>query len=409
MEAAILPRLAASLLTRALDVSPVVVLTGGRQTGKSTLVQTLPALQGRAYATLDDLLVRGQAESEPDDLVLRAPLLTLDEVQRAPALILAIKRAVDRQRPRQRGRFVLTGSANLLLMKRVSETLAGRATYVTLWPLTRRERFGAGRAGIWGSFFDLPAKDWHDLVQSEQVPAEDWREAARIGGYPTPAHELTGHEARSIWFGGYVQTYLERDLRDLAAVDSLVDFRRFMRAAALRVGSLLNQAEIGRDAAIPRSSIHRYINLLETSYQVVRLEPYSVNRTKRLIKTPKLYWADPGLALFLSGEEPGGKHLENLVLADLIAWRDGQFVKPEILYWRTVSDQEVDFVIERGHKLLPIEVKATARPSHHDVRHLKAFCEEYGSKVVGAVLLHTGNDAFWLGKDILAAPWWRVV
>jgi len=136
----------------------------------------------------------------------------------------------------------------------------------------------------------------------------------RRGGYPTPAVELPDDEAREVWFDGYVRTYLERDLQDLASIDNLLDFRRLMRAACLRIGNLVHQTDLSRDTRIPRPTVHRYLNLLETSYQLVRLQPYGVNRTKRLIKSPKLYWSDPGLALHLSGaEEPAGSHLENLV------------------------------------------------------------------------------------------------
>jgi predicted AAA+ superfamily ATPase len=410
METSILPRLAADPLQQALGVSPVVVLTGSRQTGKSTLVRMLPSLQDRPYWTLDDIQIRSQAKSDPNSLVSRAPSLTLDEVQREPDLILAIKRAIDERHPRKPGQFLLTGSANLLLMKRISETLAGRATYVTLWPLTRRERLGLGSAGIWSLLFDRPQADWYELVRTGKAIKEDWREVARLGGYPAPSHQLSTNDQRKIWLSGYVQTYLERDLQDLAAIENLVDFQRFMRIAALRTGNLLNQADIGRDAGIPRPTIHRYLNLLETSYQIVRLESYGVNRTKRLIKTPKLFWADTAMALFVAGlDEPTGAHFESMVLSDLIAWRDSQFSKPQILYWRTASDQEVDFVIEHNGKLLAVEVKSTSRPSHADTLHLQAFREEYGKQVAGALLLHTGDEVSWIGKGILATPWWRVL
>ena len=235
-----LRRYAAGLLRRALDVSPVVVLMGARQTGKSTLVRSEPFLADRLYLTLDDLAVRERAVSAPDDLVRSAPRLTLDEVQRHPDLILAIKRAVDGDRPRRPGRFVLTGSANLLLMQRISETLAGRATYVNLWPLTRREKLGRGSVGIWTDLLATPVAEWYELVRSARVKAGDWRAEARLGGYPTPATELASAEERTVWFDGYVRTYLERDLQDLAAIDNLVDFRRLMRAACLRLGSLVN-------------------------------------------------------------------------------------------------------------------------------------------------------------------------
>lgn len=294
-----LPRLAATPLHQALEVMPVVVLTGGGQTAKSTLVQTLPELADRMCLTLDDLDVRGQAQTNPDELLGRAPLLMLDEVKREPGIFMAIKRRVDRQRPRQPDRFVLTGSANLLLMRTIAGSLAGRASYVSLWPLTRRERLGQGHAGIRSRFFDTPLRDWPERVGAEVVPKaevvpvvpkEEWQTSVRLGGYPVPAHELKTAQKRRVWFGGYAQTYLERDLQELASINSLADFQRFVRAASLRIGNLINHAEIGRDSGIPRPTIQLYMNLLETSYQIIRVEPYSVNRTKQLIKTAKLYW-----------------------------------------------------------------------------------------------------------------------
>src|SRR5438093_248125 len=294
-----LPRLAAAALAHAASVMPVTVITGARQTGKSTLVRDLAPAGERPYFTLDDLDVLEQASDAPDDLVARAERLTLDEVQRAPQLLLAVKRAVDRRR--RAGRFLLTGSANLLLMHQVSETLAGRATYLTLWPMTRREQIGMGRGGIWQE-------------------------------------------------------------------------------------------------------------LLETSYQLVRLPAYAVNRTKRVIKTPKVYWADTGLALHLAGlGEPAGAHLENLVLNDLLAWRDVRLNRPEVLYWRTATGEEVDFVIEAGRTLLPIEVKATARPRVDDAKHLRVFREEYGRRCRPGLVLHTGDAIEWLALVALAVPWRRVL
>lgn len=407
-----LPRVAGGLLRRALEATPVVVLMGARQAGKSTLVQSEPALAGdgdRLYLTLDDLSVRDRAVHSPDDFVRSAPRMTIDEVQREPDLLLAIKRAVDEDRPRRPGRFVLTGSANLLLMQRVSETLAGRATYVTLWPLARRERLGFGRPGIWGELIETPVEGWYDLVRSQKAPPADWPTEARLGGYPTPAVELLSAEAREIWFDGYVRTYLERDLQSLASIDNLLDFRRLMRAACLRLGNLMNQMELGRDTRVPRTTVHRYLNLLETSYQLVRLEPYSVNRTRRLIKSPKLYWSDPGLALYLTGGEPSGAHLENLVLLDLLVWRHAQVPRPEVLYWRTASGLEVDFVIEHRDGLVPVEVKAGGRPGPRDLRGLQAFREEYPDRFLGGLVLHAGREVEWLGDRILGAPWDRVV
>ena len=410
VESANLPRFVSSLLDRALDVSPVVVVMGARQTGKSTLVQFDRFSEERLYHTLDDPDTHQRARSAADDLLRSAPQLTLDEVQRQPDLLLAVKRAVDSERPRRNGRFILTGSANLLLMRQVSESLAGRATYIHLWPFSRREALGRGMPGLWSDLLATPVNEWMALVTSQDAAPEDWRTLARRSGYPTPALELADEDARALWFDGYVRTYLERDLRSLSAVDNLLDFRRLMRAASHRLGGLVNQAEIARDTTIPRPTVQRYLNLLETSFQVVRLPAYAVNRTKRLVKSPKLYWSDPGLAIWLSNASAlDGRHLENLVLVDLLVWRDGQAPTPEIMYWRTTTDREVDFVVESGEKLLAIEVKATTRPRIRDITGLQLFREEYRDRFVGGLLLHAGSHVEWLADGILAAPWWRVL
>ena len=311
----VLPRHVEAALVHALDAMPAVVLTGARQTGKSTLVQS--RTPDRLYLTLDDLDVLDQASRAPDDLLGRARRMTIDEVQRHPALLRGVKRAIDARRTK--GRFVLTGSANLLIMRQVSESLAGRASYLTLWPLTRREQLGMGRAGIWEELLATRDEDWLDLVAAQTVDHEDWRALARRGGYPTPAVHMHTDEARETWFAGYIRTYLERDLQEISSITALPDLRRLMRAACHRLGQMVNQTELGRDVALPQATVHRYLNLLETSYQLVRVPAYAVNRTKRLIKTPKLYWADTGVALHLTDEStPTGAHLENLILGDLL-------------------------------------------------------------------------------------------
>jgi predicted AAA+ superfamily ATPase len=405
----VLPRAAAAAVERALRVAPVVVLSGARQTGKTTLVRSLPQLLDRPYLTLDDFDLRAQAEADPEAVVARGPALVLDEVQRSRDLLIAVKRAVDKDRSRKPGRFVLTGSANLLMMERIGETLAGRAVYVTLWPFTRRERLGFGRAGAWSELLSVPFAKWREVLTLHAGVKEDWRSAARLGGFPVPAHELNDDEARALWFSGYVQTYLERDLQVLRAVENLADFRRLMRAACLRIGGLLNQTDLGRDVGISQPQVHRFMNLMDASYQVIRLSAYSVNRTRRLIKAPKLYWGDTALALYLSGEtEPRGAHLENLVLTDLLAWRDIQTRRPEILYWRTAAGQEVDFMIETPKRLLAIEVKAAARVIPADAKGLEVFLDEYANAADGALLLYTGTETFPLTKRVLAVPWWIV-
>lgn len=384
---------------------PAVVVTGARQTGKSTLAQRF--FRGRRYLSLDDLDVLDAARRDPYALLAGDQPITLDEVQREPAVLHAVKRAID-QRPAA-GRFLLTGSANLLLMRRVSESLAGRASYLTLWPMTRREQRGAGRGGIWEELLAAPDADWLDLARAQPDEPEDWRALARRGGYPSPALRLGTDRERAVWFGGYEQTYLERDLQAISTIASLPDFRRLMRAAALRLGQIVNQTELGRDVAMPQPTVHRYLNLVETSYLLQRLPAFRVNRTSRLIKSPKMYWGDTGLALHLTGGEPSGAHLENLVLQDLMAWRDARVERADVLYWRTAAGEEVDFVVETGERLLPIEVKATRRPRLHDAAHLRKFRAEYGDAARPGLLLHAGETIEWLAPDVLAAPWWRIL
>ncbi len=409
LHGSIVPRAVAPLLDTALRTMRVVVVTGPRQAGKSTLVRNHPKLASRPYFSLDDAATLLRVQSDRDAFLRSEPEMIVDEVQRNPALVLAIKVAVDEQRPQKRGQFVLTGSANLLMMSHVSDSLAGRAYYLRLQPLTRREQQGAGATGIWTRFFETPVAGWLDLVRATPGHREDWRDAVKRGGFPAVALELKTERERSIWFDGYIATYLERDLRDLHAVANLQSFQALMQAAALRIGNLFNHAEVARDVKMPSTTVHQYMNLLETSFQALRLAPYARNRTKRLIKTPKLYWNDVGLALHLGGGEPTGAHLENYVFTDLLAWRDTETPRPEISYWRTASGAEVDFVIERRRKLLAIEMKSGGAPSPRDAAHLKTFCGDYGAQALGGILLHGGDEAFWLGDNILAAPWWRVM
>jgi predicted AAA+ superfamily ATPase len=172
----------------------------------------------------------------------------------------------------------------------------------------------------------------------------------------------------------------------------------------------VSQTELGRDVGMPQPTVRRHLALLELSYQAVPVPAFAVNRTKRIIKTPKLYWSDTGLALFLAGEtEPRGAHLENLVLSDMLAWAGSLVDGPAILYWRTSIGEEVDFVIEWKGKVLPIEIKASARPRLDDARALRTFRQEYRGRSRAGLVLHTGDEVTWLADGILAAPWWKVI
>ncbi len=401
-----LPRLATINLKSQLQVMPVAVVTGARQTGKSTLSKHLIS-QERRFLTLDDLDILDAARRDPESLLESNLPLTIDEAQLAPDLLRSIKRFVDNKR--RAGQFLLTGSANFALMRRVSESLAGRASYLTLWPMTCGERLGLGRAGLWSELLSTPDKEWLTLLRARSVTPQDWRSLASCGGFPFPALHLQSGQDRAIWFDGYVRTYLERDLQNLSSIAGLPDFRRLMRAVCLRLGRVSNQTEFGRITGLAQPTVHRYLNLLEASYMLVRLPAYTVNRGKRLVKSVKLYWCDSGLALHISQEEPQGFHFENMILNDLLSWRDSLLVRPDIFYWRTVGGCEVDFVVETPDFLLPIEVKASKRPRLADIVHLQAFRAEYGPRVRSGLLLHTGDMLDWIAPGILAVPWWRVL
>jgi len=399
-----LERCLAPALRTALGRMPVVVLTGARQTGKTTLVRNWSG-ERRVYLTLDDLDVLERAEREPDALLDADRPMTIDEVQRSPGLLHAIKRHVDLKR--KPGQFLLTGSANLALMGKVSESLAGRAVYKTLLPMTAGEKAGRGACGLWEELRNDPSS----LPRGPFAPF-DWPAATLAGGFP-PAALDPDDGARAEWFDGYVRTYLERDLQTLSTIEHLADFRRLLRLAALRTGKLMNQSDLARDAGLSQPTAHRYLGLLETSHLLVRLPAYAVNRTKRLVKAPRLFLCDSGLACFLAGlhtpalleaSDMAGFMLENLVLADLLAWRETQPIPPDVLYWRTTSGQEVDFVIEGEGLLTPVEVKAASRARLDDTGGLRAFLDEYPETAPHAILLYAGRTVERLADRIWAVP-----
>jgi predicted AAA+ superfamily ATPase len=406
----LLPRLIAPRIASALRHFPVVVLTGARQTGKSTLVSSPPLGNRRSYRSLDDFDVLERAQNRPDLLIQEARRMTLDEVQRAPSLLVAIKRSVDRDR--KAGRFLLTGSQNLLMMRRISETLAGRAVYLTLWPMAESEKSGNPSPGPWERLLKARNATAAEKILASPVVSHPWEERALAGGYPVPSLQLKASR-RSQWFEGYVRTYLERDLQEVASVSALADFRRLMRIAALRIGQMLNQTDLARDAGLSQPTAHRYLNVLETSYQLLRIPAFAVSRTKRLVKSPKLFWTDTGLAAHLAGygsrrelspDMFGGALLENLVLTQLLAWKETVSPRPEIYYWRTHTQQEVDFVLEWNRKLLPLEIKRGQCVRLAEIKSLELFLQEYPRLARVGIVFYGGTEVLRLSDRIVAAP-----
>lgn len=358
------------------------------------------------YLTLDDYDVRRSADTHPESLWAGAENVVIDEVQHSPRLMSAVKMAVDEKKRKMR--FVLSGSANLLLMRRVSESLAGRAVYFTLLPMTQGEIGGQSPPDILRRLFRGEALP----EGAKKMSAPPLVPSILKGGMP-PLLSLATAQSVSRWWEGYVSTYLERDLREISQVDSLVDFRRVMTALALRNGSMLNQTEISRDTGVSQPTVHRYINLLETTCLAERLPAFSVNRTKRLIKAPKFYWMDTGLVSFLCGfhdpaalekERSLGVFLETLVLHHLKVLCELMTPRARLSYWRTTTGREVDFVVEQGRSLLAVEVKLTDTPRHGDIENLRLFLREH-PKTAQGVLVHGGNRVVRLDEKIVALPW----
>ena len=380
---------------------PVVVLSGLRQSGKSTLLQNEPGLaRGHAYRTLDDFATLAAAMSNPESL-LGSPVI-LDEVQRCPELLVALKKHVDEQR--RPGRFVLSGSANLALLGHVSETLAGRAGYFTLHPMSRRELRGAtARQPFLVKFLNavVPPAGKADPVSDREILA---------GGLPPVC--LGSSDETAEWFRAYVQTYVERDLRQLSQITDLVAFRTLAQLAALRTGQVLVVSSLARDAKLNAVTAGRYLDLLEASFLIRRLPPFLRNRSSRLVKSPKLHFTDSGLAAYMAGVttlEPGrddllrGALYETYVAQNLAALLETHVPDARLSFWHEQGRHEVDFVVEVGRRVFAIEVKAATRWSEGDLSGLRAFLDRTPD-CAAAVLAYNGREAVKLDGRLWAIP-----
>jgi uncharacterized protein len=387
---------------QALEQFPVVVITGLRQSGKSTFLQNEAGLSDRHYTTLDDIEQLAAARRDPSAFADRDYPVTVDEAQKCPELLPAIKRLVDKRR--RPGHFILSGSANFALLKSITETLAGRAIYFELEPFTRRELAKRRPAtAVLRQVFD-------GAKIAEESPAEQIgvREVI-LGGLPqVRLHPSTDP---SLWFRGYVQTYLERDVRELSRLIDLVAFRDVVRLAALRTGQVLNSSELARDAKQNSTTTSRYLSVLETSFVIRRLTPYLANRASRIIKSPKLYMTDSGLAAHLIGltqadaaQDPcWGALLESYVAQNLAGILAAEWPGAKLHYWHVQGRYEVDFVIESGRDCMAIEVKASPRWNERDLLGLVSFLHKTPRCRAG-VLAYSGRDTIHLGDRLWAVP-----
>jgi len=372
-------------LNRAAGQFPAIVLTGPRQSGKTTLIQHHFG-QSHRYCSLDDPLIREQAASDPNLLMARfKPPVMFDEIQYAPSLLHTIKAEIDRHRS-ARGQFVITGSQAFPLMQGVTESLAGRAAVLSLLSLDQRERLGMPDGNVppcsaleRGAEFER---------KSPYKSIEDLAVALLRGGFPEPALD-TGIDM-TLWQASYVRTYLERDVRTLRAVGDLGDFERFLFALAARSGQLVNYAALARDLGLTGKTVKAWISVLEASGQIFVVRPYHANIGTRLVKSPKVYFVDTGsLAYLLDLREPGqvvrgvaaGPFFEAAVLGQLLRLFVHRGETPRLYFWRTAKGHEVDFIIEIGSTLIPIEVKLTATPSTRDAAGIERFRTLFGERV----------------------------
>lgn len=393
-------------IRRALADTPVVLLNGARQTGKTTLARELAADSGARYLTLDDSATLSLAAGDPSGFIrnLEGPVV-LDEIQKVPDLFPAIKLSVDLDR--QPGRFLLTGSANVMTLPRLSDSLAGRMEILPLYP------FSAGElAGVAEEFLGRLFAGTIPQPRLSMVP-EDMAARLACGGYPE-ATQREADDRRAAWFASYISTILQRDVRDLARVDALHTLPNLLKILAARASGLLNLADVGRDAALPHTTLTRYLALLETVFLVHRLPAWSRNLGQRMVKAPKLHLVDTGLACHLLGadgrrlSEDGllrGRLLESYVVGELrkqISWADP---RTALYHFRTAAGSEVDVLLEKPDgSVAAIEVKASATIVASDFEALEALRNQLGRQFRGGVVLYLGDQLVPFGDKLWLVP-----
>jgi hypothetical protein len=394
-------------LLEALTDSPVVLIHGARQTGKSTLVKQIAESDYPAkYLTFDDMSILSAAQNSPNDFIENyKENIIIDEVQRVPDIFLAIKSFVDKNR--NAGKFILTGSANVLLLPKVSESLAGRIEILNLFPLSQSEI-----SGTQNNLIDKLFANKFKTVEDSRKK-NDLVNRVMAGGFPEMLNRKD-RKRQNAWFKSYITTMLQRDVRDISNIEKLSDLPRLLSLFASRAGTLLNFAELSRSSAIPQTTLKRYVTLFEAIFLIKLLPAWSGNLSKRLIKTPKLYLNDTGLLSYLIGFEANkvmsdplswGRLLENFVLMELVKQASWSEFDLSLYHYRSASGQEIDFVIEKNDgKLSAVEVKAAAKVSAKDFNHIKTFADETGNKFLNGVIFYTGKEIIPFAKNMFAIP-----
>jgi predicted AAA+ superfamily ATPase len=404
------PRHISPLLAESLSDTPVVVINGARQSGKSTLVQSV-SLKGaapRRYLTMDDAVVLNAAKSDPAGFIqgLQGPV-TLDEIQRAPELFLPIKAAVDRDR--QAGRFLLTGSADVMLLPGLADSLAGRMQVLTLWPLSCAE---VGDSSVLNRADALFLGDWAKL-DAPPCDRDNLMSHWLSGGFPDVLARSNASR-RAAWFDAYVQAILQRDLRDLANIEQLTEIPHLLQLLATRSATLLNFAELSRTVGIAQTSLKRYFALLEMLFLVVRLPSWQRNPSKRWVKAPKVFLPDSGLLCHLMATTPErmivqpnllGAVVETWVLSELL--KHVAFTQEGLSLWhyRTQTHIEVDFILEnRAGQICGIEVKASTTVDSKDFKGLRHLQETEPAIFQRGIVLYAGRELLPFGDNLWAVP-----
>lgn len=391
----------------ALKDTPVVLLAGARQVGKSTLAQMLVTKKfAPRYITLDNPTVYAAAQSDPTGFLdeLGTPAI-IDEVQKNPQLFPVIKYRVDRAR--KPGMYLLTGSANVLVIPKVSESLAGRMEIITLWPFSHDEIDGLQQTSFVDMLFRSSFKP-----SPKNISRKDIANMILIGGYPSVV-QRTAKVRRSAWFESYITSLVQRDLRDLSQLDHLHLMPKLLELFAARSGTLMNFAELARSAGIPETTLKRYTTLLEAVYLIVPVQAYSGNLSKRVIKTPKIFLNDPGLMCALLNitdttsslfAQMFGQLLETFVVMELIKQSGWSKIPFRIYHYRSHSGVEVDFVLESAQGVVGIEVKAASQVDSKHFFGLRSLAESIGKKFIRGIVLYTGMEIVPFAKNLYAVP-----
>ena len=395
-------------LLATLSDTPAVFLQGPRQSGKSTLVQGIAeSVHPAPYLTLDDAAVLGAAKADAQGFIagLSGPVV-IDEVQRVPELLPAIKKEIDKSR--EAGRFLLTGSADILLLPKISEYLAGRLEILTLWPLSQGEMAGRREGFVDRVFGDsIPQTVAWDFDRKEI--------AGRLlnGGYPEVISRAK-EDRQQAWFGSYVTTVLQRDVRDLANIEGLADMPRLLSLLAAGTSRVLSLSDISRSLSVPQSTLKRYLTLLEASFLVQRLPAWFRNVGKRIAKSPKSMLCDSGLAAYLAGVDQSrlskdpqtyGQILENFVAMELLKQIGWSSTAPRMFHYRTHAQHEVDLVLEdRAGQVVGVEVKSSSSLKTGVAVGMEDLAESCGDRFVRGIILFLGESIVPFARNIHAVP-----